>query len=274
MSYKLVLFDDFITELSEDASPGHLDQLELFYEDTEELFGSMTSIITSSLLAVTCAALHPEITRPLAKTEPVGHLLHWPSARCGLTSIIHSDQQGQCNSLVAVFPFIADGVKHCCRLLEVRLFANRLEAQLVAYIGEDEELSLTFYDAQYLADRTIYQKDGLYQFVLRGFAYHFEISAQNEDGFMEAIYQREELGADHYEMSGLVRAVSEYDFAIPKQKFWLIRTLIARTSGEDEIEIDLLLTEKALGKNPLPKTGNCINTLVWLQGHLSGPAEE
>lgn len=274
MNHKLFLFDDFITELSEDTSPGHLDQLELFYENTEELFGSMTSIITSSLIAVTCASLRPEITRTLAKTEPAGHLLQWPSARCGLTSIIRSDQQGQCNSLVAVFPFIGDGVKHHCRLLEARLFANRLEAQLTAYVGKDEELSLTFYDAHYLADRTIYQKDGLYQFALRGFAYHLEVSIPGDDGFMEAIFQREELGADHYEISGLVRKVTEYDFSMPKQKFWLIRTLIARTSGEEEIEIDLLLTGKTLGKSCLPEPGNCINALIWLQGHLWGPAEE
>ena len=201
MTDKLFLFDDLISELSEDASPGHLDQLELFYENTEELFASMTSIITSSLVATTCASLRPELAPPAASSEPAGFLLNWPSMRCGLTSIIRSDQQGQCNSLAAVFPFIGDGVKHRCRLLETRLYANRLEAQLAAYIGEDEELALTFYDAHYLANRTIYQKDAAYHFVLRGFVYHLEIT----DGeFMEALFQRAELGADHYETAGLV----------------------------------------------------------------------
>jgi hypothetical protein len=157
MNDKLFLFDDLITELSEDASPGHLDQLELFYKDTEELFGSMTSIITSSQLAVTCSSLHPELAQPLAAGEPAGHLLQWPSPRCGLTSVIRSDQQGQCNSLIAVF--------------------------------------------------------------------------------------------------------------------WLLRTLIARTSSGEEIEIDLLLTGKTLGKNSLPQAGDCINALIWLQGHLWGPTE-
>ncbi|PKL45177.1 MAG: hypothetical protein CVV41_03545 [Candidatus Riflebacteria bacterium HGW-Riflebacteria-1] len=273
MNDKLFLFDDLITELSEDASPGHLDQLELFYKDTEELFGSMTSIITSSQLAVTCSSLHPELAQPLAAGEPAGHLLQWPSPRCGLTSVIRSDQQGQCNSLIAVFPFIGDGVKHRCRLLETRLYANRLEAQLFAYIGGDEELNMTFYDAHYLANRTIYQKEALYHFILRGFAYHLESVMPGPDGFMEAIYQREELGADHYEISGLVRDVKEYDFAMPEQKFWLLRTLIARTSSGEEIEIDLLLTGKTLGKNSLPQAGDCINALIWLQGHLWGPTE-
>lgn len=274
MSDKLFLFDDFTTELSEDASPGHLDQLELFYKDTEELFGSMTSIITSSQLAVTCASLHPELARTPDASEPTGHLLQWPSARCGLTSVIRSDQQGQCNSLIAVFPFIGDGVKQRCRLLETRLYANRLEAQLFAYIGVDEELNMTFYDAHYLANRNIYQKEALYNFILRGFAYHLETVTPGPDGFMEAIYQREELGADHYEISGLVKDVKEYDFAMPEQKFWLIRTLIARTSGGEKIEIDLLLTGKVLDKGSLPKQGDCINALIWLQGHLWGPAEE
>ena len=58
---KLFLFeDDLITDLSEDQSPGHLDQIELFYEDTDSLFDSISDVIADSQLAVTFASVRAE----------------------------------------------------------------------------------------------------------------------------------------------------------------------------------------------------------------------
>lgn len=276
MNDNLFLFDDgFITELDESASPGHLDQLELFYEDTEELFAGMTSVITASQMAVSYATSHADSSLKPDPAEPVGHLLEWPSSRCGLTSIIRSDQGGQCNTLQAVFPFTGEGVLYCCKLLETRLFSNRLEAQLVVLAGLDEELSLTFYDAHYLLDRMVYKKDEVYQFVLRGFIYHLMVNAPDPQyKGMTAIFPREELGADHYEVQGPVKEVKEFDFDMLGQKFWLVKITIANNSAGEDLDLDLVLTRKVLGTGQVPRIGDDISAAIWLQGHLSSRSSE
>lgn len=273
MNDNLFLFDDFITELNQDSSPGHLDQLELFYEDTDELFSTLTEIISSSQVAITYASANIGTLSALGKDEPNGYLLQWPGPEAGLTSIIHSTQAGSCNSFVAVFPFINDGIKYPCRVLEIRLFANRLEAQLVVQAGEDENLSLTFYDTGYLSDRIVYQKDAVYQFVLRGFAYHLETLSVKTDG-MYALFPREELGADHYEIHGSVSAVENLPKVMLKQNVWLLRVTIARTEDDEPVDMAICLTAKVLGKNRLPEVGEEVNALIWLQGHLWGLASE
>ena len=269
MGDNLFLFEDFITELSESNSPGHLDQLELFYEDTEELFGSLTEIITASQLAITYATLHKDSFPALKPDEPAGYLLQWPDSQCGLTTLIHSAQAGMCNSFVAVFPFISDGTRYPCRVLETRLFSNRLEAQLVVLAGADELLSLTFYDARYLADRIVYQKDTVYQFILRGFAYHLEEYCSEDIG-MSAMFPRADLGADHYEIQGQVTAVKAVPVKMLKQQVWLVSVTIARTEADEPLDIEVCLSARILGKNRLPEVGANVRAVIWLQGHLWG----
>lgn len=286
MNDNLFLFDDFITELSETASPGHLDQLELFYENTDELFGTLTDIITASQLAMTYASVRQKDFPALPASEPAGYLLQWPSPRCGLASIIRSEQSGQCNSFQAVFPFINEGVRHTCRILKTRLFSSRLEAQLEVVAGEDEELALTFYDVNYLADRVAYSKDAVFQFMLRGLAYFFEVFVAEpvvtndpepvafETAGMAALFPREDLGADHYEIQGPVKEVKEPDFEMLGQKIRLVRVTIAHTSGGEDVDFDLCVTQKVLGKGRVPVPGDDIRAVIWLQGHLWGPGEE
>lgn len=270
MSDKLFLFDEFINELNESESPGHLDQLELFYEDTDELFGSLTEIISSSQIAVTYATANKNACQKLKKEEPVGFLLHWPSPDSGLCSIIHSEREGSCNSFVAVFPFLNEGSSFSCRVTETRLFSNRLEAQLVVLAGDNEELSLTFYDTRYLADRVVYQKDETYQFILRGFAYHFErLPDQSSD--LSALVPREDLGADHYEICGPVIDLRAFPSGMLKQKLWLLSVAFAQTIDNEPVKLIICLSEKVLGAKRLPKAGENISAVIWLQGHLWGP---
>lgn len=270
MSDNLFMFDDFIKELGEAESPGHLDQLELFYEDTEELFASLTEIITSSKVAITYALVHKDSLPALKPNEPVGHLLNWPDSQAGLCTIIRSDQAGACNSFVAAYPFSSDGIKYPCKLLEIRLFNNQLEAQLVALVGEDELLSLTFYDTRYLSDRLAYSKDCVFEFVLRGFAYHLEAS-QAEDLDQSAVFPREDLGADHYEIQGPVTSVTTLPHKILGQTIHVLAVTMARTVADEPLDVEIYLTAKVLGKSRLPQAGENVSAVIWLQGHLCGP---
>lgn len=299
-------FADLITELSEENSPGHLDQLELFYDDTEDVFGSLITILSTSQEAVTYSA--DESAKPfvLPDGEPSGYLLVWPAQRFGLTTIMHTDGSKQRNACIAVFPFISDGIRYTARLEEIRLFASRLEAQLVVLAGPDEELYLTFYDAHFLTDRAFYQKGETYQFIIRGLAYFFEVFAAkpiiisdpegvkkirqvsaeagqsitndseaitiNTSG-MAALFPREELGADHYEIHGPVKLVKELDAEMLGQKVWQVRVTVAHTCGDEDLDIDVWVTKKVLGKGRLPQVGEDVRTVIWLQGHLLAAGE-
>lgn len=274
----LFLFDKtgFITELSEENSPGHLDQLEIFYEDTEKVFDSISEKIASSQLAITYATVRPKEFAALTTGEPSGYLLHWPAHQHGLSAVIRSEGDGQQNSLQCVFPFSCEGVTFTCRLTEVRLFSNRLEAQLKVIAGAEEELELTFYDAHYLADRVVYQAAGVYQFVLRAFAYFFvaQPASEEEEEGLWALYNRSELGADHYEIHGPVQSVSELAEPMLGQKTWQVRILVGRSMADEEHLIEVFLTQKILGNGRLPVVGDNARAVVWLQGHLWGVEED
>lgn len=270
----LFLFDNdkLITALNEEQSPGHLDQIELFYDDTEKLFDSISDIIAASQLAVTYATARSGEFKPLAADEPSGWLLQWPTGLNGLSCIVRSEEGGAQNAMQAVFPFCSDGVTYSCRLLAVRLFSNRLEAQLQVLAGEEEELALTFYDARYLCDRVAYRKDATYLFSLRAFAYFFAIMPPGKDSVdgLWALLNRPDLGADHYEIHGPVRSVSELELPMLGRKVWRVSVVIGCSSEMEEQLLDILVTDKILGNTAPPAIGAQVRAVVWLQGHLWG----
>ncbi|NCB39609.1 MAG: hypothetical protein EOM80_12675 [Erysipelotrichia bacterium] len=279
MNDNLFLFNDFIIELSENESPGHLDQIEIFYEDTEKLFDSLTDVITGSQLAMTYASVRQKGKILNVAGEPEGYLLQWPDNRCGLSSIVRSESAGMHNSVIAVFPFVNEGVRFFGRLRETRLFANRLEAQLVVDFGEEEELALTFYDVHYLSNRSIYRKNGRYDFVLRGLAYFIENSASVNCGesVEGALFPREDLGFDHYEIQGLIKKIEIIDaelYGQKAQKIWQIRLAFAVFPSGEDVELDIFVSEKVMKKSCALKTGENIQAVIWLQGHLWGVSEE
>jgi len=271
MSDNLFLFNTFIEELDEKTSPGHLDQIELFYEDTEELFKSMTDIITASQLATTFATANRTSTVPPGKTESSGYLLKWPDAEAGLSTVICSQADGCCNSLAAAFPFTSSGTLFTCRLTGIRLFANRLEAQLKVNAGEEELLELTFYDIHYLQDRTIYRENGLYQFALRAFAYHFEVYDDPEA--FSAMFPRADLGSDHYEIQGPVCLVEQPEKDMLKQKILSVKVSVAQNPDGTPVILEVIISARVLGQKKAPAAGQCINAVIWLQGHLHGLPE-
>jgi hypothetical protein len=268
----LLLFEknDFITELSEENTPGHLDQIEMFYEDTDQLFKSISEVIPASQLAVTYATVRNVVSPSTSDVEPKGYLLHWPDHKNGLSCVIRSDGQGQQNSLQAVFPFCSEGVEYLCRLDEIRLFHNRLEAQLKVMAGADEELALTFFDAHYLADRFVYRQGRSYRFIVRAFAYCLEVAGNSGEDTGWALFNRPDLGADHYEVQGPVESVAELEQPVLGQKTSKIRIIIGRTSEDEDCYLDIFVTQKVLGSARLPKPGDNIQSVIWLQGHLWG----
>ncbi len=272
MTDQLFLFNDFINELDDKNSPGHLDQLELFYDDTDELFNSITEIVTESHLAITYFTANKENFPSSDKEKPKGYLLKWPNHENGILTVISSQENGSLNSLTAVFPFSATGTDFICRLQRIRLFSNAIEAQLQVMAGEDELLELTFYDIHFLYDRPAYKKDARYHFVLRAFAYHAEIHENPES--MSALFPRPDLGADHYEVQGPIIGIEEFSDGMLKQKTWTVKTVIAENPDGKPVVLDILLSAKVLGKRKPPAVSQCLTAVIWLQGHLWGEIKD
>jgi hypothetical protein len=200
---------------------------------------------------------------------------------------------------------VSEGVQHTIRLERVRLWPNRLEAQIEALVGADEELSITFFDPLFAANRAFYRKDEIYQFVLVGFRYDFEIVDPApividdmekvrrlrtmmykddpekrgtqvplvfETKGMAAFLPRGDLAADDYEFQGPVKSVTEFHTEMFGQQAWRVRITVSRPASKDiDIDIDLCLTRKVLGDCRLPNIGEDVRGILWLQGYLWMP---
>lgn len=292
---------ELIQQLDEEQTPGHLDQVEMFYEDTDEVFKSLTGVITKSEEAVSYGTVRQEQAPELKEDETLGYVIVHPNQHAGLSCVLHCDPKKMKNSVKAVFPFIDEGCKYPCTIQSVKLFDNKVEAQIEAFIDDEQNLSMTFYDAHYLNNRAFYNGKDTFHFIIRGFAYCIEINQpgkvqitdpeelQKLAGVVEgevkekveldlenmiAVYPREDMGADHYEIQSPVLEVNQYPEKVNEQTVWQIRVMLGRNPDGSEIPLDVYITERSLEGAPLPKVGDNISAVVWLQGHLWGIGDE
>ena len=123
-----------------------------------------------------------------------------------------------------------------------------------------------------ISDRNVYRKNAAYRFVLRSFAYHFNLQSPADSEF-SAVFNREDLGADHYELQGAVRKVEEIAGPFLGQKAWNVHVVVANSEDGEE----MLLpgnTHDACWRQGFSKPGDSVQALVWLQGHLWGAEED
>lgn len=230
--------------------------------------------------------------------------MNWPIPRFGVVVPIElSASNGASHQLASLYPWTSEGVQHTIKLKQVKLWPGRLEAYIVASVGPGDEIDIAFFDTLFAANRVFYKKDELYQFILVGFPYSFQISKSEpiiidapskvrslrqamyandtqqressepltfETKGMTALLPRPDLAADDYEFQGPVKSVTEYHAEILGQRAWRIRVTVARP-GDQDFDIDLCLTEKTLGNSRLPKIGEDVCGLLWLQGYLWMP---
>ena len=287
--------NEFVSCLIEDQASDHCDQLEMYYEEAEEVFNNLKNLLPKSEDAESYGQVNREKAPALSPEEPLGYLAVYPGQNAGISMVIHSNPKTMKNSVKAVFPFIGEGGKYPCAIQKVNLFPNRLEAQISAFIDEDQNLLLNFYDTHYLDNRTFYNSKDTFQFIIRGLAYcievnkpadpdelkklaglvdkdsnaNLEIDANN----MIAVYPRDDMGADHYEIQSPVQEIKEYG-NINGEKVWQIGILLGTTPDGKDIPLDLYITERSLGGQPLPRVGENISAVVWLQGHMWDIGEE
>lgn len=296
-------FEDVIVTTSNKEAGGHGGHWEIFFDDVGVLLKALPRIIQEGKLALAYADIKSAKPYPFPEREPKGALLVWPIPRFGLIAAIELDARSEANQLISAYPWVSEGAQHTIRLERVRLWPNRLEAQIDALVGADEELSITFFDPLFAANRAFYNKDEIYPFVLVGFPYVLEIvdpapivindmekvrrlrtmmykddPAQRdtreplvfETKGMAALLPRGDLAGDDYEFQGPVKSVTEFHTEMLGQQAWRVRITVRRHADKD-FDIELCLTRKVLSDSRVPKIGEDVRGILWLQGYLWMP---
>lgn len=235
----------------------------------------------------------------LPASEPDAVLLAWPGLRCGL--MMAAAVQGDMNELKALWPFTTDGVEHEFRLERVLVPSNRLQGLLE---GTVFDLPICFMDIFYATDRVFHCVGSVHRVLLAGFAHEFSVidsqpiklepdkvsydlrrvfgsEALNADGSVTLQTRgmagmapaTEQYPSNWYHVQGPVRRIERYSGDLFGRAVWQIRTTVSRgiLVGDQDFNIDVLLTDHVLDDRPPPAVGTDIRALIWLQGRTWWP---
>lgn len=267
----------------------------------EELFSRLRDYLQNSRQVTAYADLLPA-PRPAPSTWLQAVYRAWPDHQAGMQFAVVRNKG--VNEVKAFFPFTRQGTQYSVVIDRVVVFDNGIEAQLEVSL---EGIPLIFFDFLYATNRAWYEAGETYQFILTGIAYEC-YRAENEpinldpppewlrelrlkgksgesgkepddpmivhvDG-MASFLTIETWDRDDYSFHGPVREIKKVE--ILDQQAWLLKTTIIRDveSGQD-IDLDILVTRRVWGDQPLPEIGRDIEGALWLQGHLwhPGPVE-
>lgn len=196
--------------------------------------------------------------------------LVFPGNKAGLSLIISKEANSKNKSIEAIFPFIKDGFEYPCRILSVMQADPdyAFEGQIEAFVDEEENLVLTFYDINYLDNKALYKPDGEYKFVLTGLAHSVEI-IENED-LISLESADNTVKSEKYNLNTVVREIEEYSENVNGSKVWGLTVVLGFMPDGEDIPLKLYLTEKALNDSPLPNVGDNIAVSLSLHGYLCG----
>lgn len=238
--------------------------------------------------------------RPLPEAWATGYHLIWPQLERGVIITIVVDDEAKENRLCTLYPFWLDGSRQRLAINGVTVWENGVEAQISADAGGAD---LTFYDAQYLLNRSWYERGRDYDFILTGIAYGASPAEDIEIPFtpnpdqvaweaMLAQQRGEEpseqpstirLGcgafffpvdgwdADDYSFRGPIKQIKPFsDFL--GQDGWVVKTTVLRLSNRDpeDFDLDIVVTARAWDGETPPEVGQDIEGRLWLQGYLQG----
>jgi hypothetical protein len=306
---KLTPFKDAIIELSDEDAGGHGDHWSMFADNPSQLIGQiLPQAVREAQSAMCYADTSGARPMPLPSEEPAGTVLSWPMQRFGVFLIVQLSEGHKGGELASAFPRASDGVEHVVDLEVVRLWPNRLEAQIEGVVGNGA-MPIVFFDPLFARHRGFYQKDGRYRFIFTGFPYRIEVcdsppivindpervramrratepqvSTEETDSEpiviqtkgMAALFPLQDAGADDYQFQGPVKSVTELDAKMLGCRTWRVRVTVARFSelSDEDFDIDLYVTEKALESGALPKIGDDVRGILWLQGYLWMPESD
>lgn len=299
-------FEEALIELSDEEAGGHGERWSIFIDDLNEF---ARRILPQAVREARTAACYADTSvarpMPLPPSEPEGAVLSWPLQDFGMFFVIRLGDASRKGELVSAFPRASDGVEHVVDLEAIRLWPNRLEAQIEGLVGGGA-VPITFFDTLFARHRGFYQKHRRYRFILAGFPYRIEVCesppvviddpervsalrrAMNPDDRneqpdsepliiqtkgMAALFPLSDGAGDDYEFQGPVKSITELDSEMLGCRTWRIRVTVARFGdlSDDDFDIDLYVTDKVLEGGPTPKIGDDVRGIFWLQGYLWMP---
>lgn len=230
--------------------------------------------------------------RPLPEGWVPGDVRAWPNDRQGLMAVI---SHGERNVLRDIYPFITDGSQHTLILRQVNVWENGVEAQIEADLGES---TITFFDVAYTKHRLWYEAGKSYEFILGGIVYgarpaedmEMKVS-HNPDQIAWQRQLAEKKGEPDSEIPSVISLrgmamlmpipewdVDDYHFRGPVKRVkdavdvlgqpgWFVSVTVMRF-GDDEKQLDILITRRAWKGNAPPFVGQDIEGSFWLQGYL------
>ena len=237
-------------------------------------------------------------TRPLPADEPEGMIFVWPTRTTGLTVLL-TQTDGEW-SMTGCWPFMTSGTEHDAEIRRVVLGPDRLRAMVEVAIAD--AVGLTYYDYEFAAKRGLYVKGVDHRLVLSGIAHAFgpadtspleigpdapsfsalsewseavgdngKIAIQTKG--MAAIFPREDIAPNAYEVRGPVVRVRKHLDLMLGQPVWLVCVTVARIGEDDtDVNLDIAVAETVLEGRPLPAVGDDIEALILLQGSIWIPA--
>ena len=237
-------------------------------------------------------------TRPLPPDEPEGMIFVWPTRTTGLTVLL-TQTDGEW-SMTGCWPFMTSGTEHDAEIRRVVLGHDSLRAMVEVAI--DDAVGLTYYDYEFAAKRGLYVKGVDHRLVLSGIAHAFgpadtspleigpdapsfsalsewseavgdngKIAIQTKG--MAAIFPREDIAPNAYEVRGPVVRVRKHLDLMLGQPVWLVCVTVARIGEDDtDVNLDIAVAETVLEGRPLPAVGDDIEALILLQGSIWIPA--
>jgi len=199
------------------------------------------------------------------------------------------------NMLCSLFPYSFHGIEQHIVLQQVYVWESGLEAQIEGRLGN---VSITFYDIDFVNNRDWYQGGCSCQFVLTGLAYRAspaqersftiprtqeyldgmewlsgECSAEVTDALAETFSTEsmsmllpvEEWDVDDYTFQGRIKEL--WGMSMLGLRAWRMRTTVMRDSPDD-LDMDIVVTERAWSGEAPPQIGQVIEGQMWLQGRL------
>lgn len=264
-------FYALLGEMYEDEEVGHGAHWKLFYDDIKSLVSQLPDAAEQGIPVETRADDPHNISLPFPSDEPSAIMLSWPEPNGGMIQVFQTDSKGKLSAFVSAYPWTEDGALYLAQLQRIRLWPGRLEAHVEVVLGEN--VNVTFFDTLFSRNRIFYRKNGFYPFVFTGFAYAARVGANPDNGIASQSSHLTPTGtiADEYDFSGIVKSVATIRFL--GRPVLLVRVNLGKLPEPfaDDFDLNVILTDTALGFGREPEEGSRITGRLWLTGHLRTP---
>lgn len=270
---------------------------EPFFDDAQELFVRLPEIMPTALVQA-CYGDNRKPIREIPTEWPLGIHLCWPLRVRGLGTTEYIDNENKTLNIVSLYPFWNEGTQARLTIKSVNVWHGGCEAQLTAAWGDAE---VSFFDTQFMINRGWYEAGRACEFVLSGIAYsaapavHRTTTIKHDaetlakinallaqDGKEPIEAERkvifdgaaiflpiDEWDVDDYSFHAPITEVREFDDFLG-QKGWRVRATVMRAIGleTDDVDLTIVITQRAWGGDKPPYVGQDIEGRIWLQGYM------